>query len=360
MKGPLTEFPIIKTKTSNVTKKFDLADLNERQEYFRAKVGPEIDKIKKYLEENTFIAYLLGKKNSGKGTYTKLMMEIFGADKIGHISVGDLVRKIYKEINDPEKREEIIEYLEEHYRGYISVEDAIDALIGKNQKVLLPTEFILALLKREIDKFDRKVIFIDGFPRDLDQVQYSLYFKDLANYRLDPDIFIAIDIPEAVIDERMRNRVVCPKCQAPRNLTTLRTKEIGYDKETGKYFLICDNPECDKARMISKEGDDAGIESIRDRLTLDDKLIKKVMSLHGIPKILLRNAGPIDGMNDVVDDYEITPKYIYEYDKQTGKVDVTEEPWVAKDDAGVESYSLLSPPVVVGLIKQLVKALGLE
>jgi adenylate kinase family enzyme len=360
MKGPLTEFPIVKTKTPGLTKKFDLSDLNERQEYFMAKAGPEIEKIKKYLEENTFIAYLLGKKNSGKGTYTKLMAEIFGKDKIGHISVGDLVRQIYKDINDPEKKEEIVEYLEEHYRGYISVEDAIDALIGKNQKVLLPTEFILTLLKREIDKFDRKVIFIDGFPRDLDQVQYSLYFKDLANYRLDPDIFIAIDIPETVIDERMRNRVVCPVCQVPRNLTTLRTKEIGYDETTEKYFLKCDNPECKGARMISKEGDDAGIESIRDRLTLDDKLIKKVMSLHGIPKILLRNAGPISSMNETVDDYEVTPKYIYEYNEKTKLVDVKEEPWVAKDDVGVESYSLLSPPVVVGLIKQLVKALGLK
>lgn len=359
MKGPKTDFPIIKTKIQGFDKKFDLSDINQRKEYFEAKVGPEIGKIKKYLEDNTFIAYLLGKKNSGKGTYTKLMAEIFGADKIGHISVGDLVRKIYKDIADPQKKEDIVEYLHEHYRGYISVEDAIDALIGKNQKVLLPTEFILTLLKREIDKFDRKVIFIDGFPRDLDQVQYSLYFKDLANYRLDPDIFIAIDIPETVIDERMRNRVVCPKCQAPRNLTTLRTKEIGYDKEANKYFLMCDNPECDKARMISKEGDDAGIESIRDRLTLDDKLIKKVMSLHGIPKVLLRNAGPIESMDETVDAYEVTPKYIYHFNEQTGKVDVAEEPWVAKDDVGVESYSLLSPPVVVGLIKQLVKALGL-
>ena len=359
MKGPLTEFPIIKTKVPNLIKKFDLSDPKERKEYFEAKVGPEIEKIKKYLEDNTFIAYFLGKKNSGKGTYTKLMAEIFGADKIGHISVGDLVRTIYKDISDPQKKEDIVEYLEEHYRGYISIEDAIDALIGKNQKVLLPTEFILTLLKREIDKFDRKVIFIDGFPRDLDQVQYSLYFKDLANYRLDPDIFIAIDIPESVIDERMRNRVVCPICQSPRNLTTLRTKEIGYDEKTQKYFLKCDNPECNGARMISKEGDDAGIESIRDRLILDDKLIKKVMSLHGIPKILLRNAGPVDSMEETVDDYEVTPKYIYQYNEKTKLVDVKEEPWVAKDDEGVDSYSLLAPAVVVGLVKQLVKALKL-
>ena len=359
MKGPLNEFPVIKTKVPNLTKVFNLTDPKERMEYFEAKAGPEIVKIKKYFEEHTFIAYLLGKKNSGKGTYTKLMMEIFGVDKIGHISVGDLVRTTYKDISDPKKKQEIVEYLEDHYRGYISVEEAIDALLGKSQKNLLPTEFILALLKREIDKFDGKAIFLDGFPRELDQVQYSLYFRDLADYRLDPDLFIAISIPESVIDERMRNRVVCPKCQSPRNLTVFPTKEVGYDKETQKYFLICDNKECDGARMIGKEGDDAGIESIRERLTIDDKLIKKVMSLHGIPKILLRNAVPVNMAKENVDDYEITPGYVFKYDEKTNKVTVTEEPWIVKDDEGTDSFSLLPPPVVVGLLKQLVEALKL-
>src|SRR3989344_1760324 len=115
MKGPLNEFPVIKTKVSDITKKFDLTDPEQRKEYFEAKVGTEINKLKEYLKDNTFIAYLLGKKNSGKGTYTKLMAEIFGADKIGHISVGDLVRQTYKDIDNEDKRKEITEYLEEHY-----------------------------------------------------------------------------------------------------------------------------------------------------------------------------------------------------------------------------------------------------
>ena len=195
MKGPLTHFPVTKTKTPGVEKKFDLTYVKERKEYFESKAGEEIKKLKKYFESNTFVAYLLGKKNSGKGTYTKLMMEIFGKDKIGHISVGDLVRATHKTMEDPEQKKELVEYLEQNYRGYISIEDAIDALLGKNQKVLLPTEFILALVKREIDKLGRKSIFLDGFPRDLDQIQYSLYFRDLINYRTDPDIFVAINIP---------------------------------------------------------------------------------------------------------------------------------------------------------------------
>jgi len=360
MKGPLTHFPITKTKVPGVTKKFDLTNLTERKEYFETKAGPEIKKIKEYLKDNTFVAYLLGKKNSGKGTYTKLMAEIFGKDKIGHISVGDLVRETYKSMSDPEEKQKIVEYLKKHYRGYISVDDAIDALLGKNQKILLPTEFILALVKREMDKKDHQAIFIDGFPRDLDQVQYSLYFRDLVDYRSDPDVFVVINIPESVLDERMRNRVVCPICQTPRNLTVLATKEVGYDEKTKKFFLKCDNPECQGARMVGKEGDEAGIESIRERLELDDKLIKKVMTLHGIPKILLRNAIPSDSLEkSVVDEYEVTPKYVYERDPKTGKVTTREEPWVLKDDEGIDSFSLLAPPVVVALIKQLVQALEL-
>ena len=29
---------------------------------------------------------------------------------------------------------------------------------------------------------------------------------------------------------------------------------------------MCDNPECDKARMVTKEGDELGIEPIRERI----------------------------------------------------------------------------------------------
>lgn len=360
MKGPLTNFPVSKTTVPNLTTKFDLNDKAQRKEYFEAKAGAEIAKLKKYFESNTFIAYLLGKKNSGKGTYTKLMAEIFGADKIGHISVGDLVRETHKIIEDPAERQKIVEYMEKNYRGYISIDEAIDALIGKSQTALLPTEFIMALVKRAIDQTGKKTIFLDGFPRDLDQVQYSLYFRDLINYREDPDIFVAINIPESVLDERMRNRVVCPTCQSPRNLTTFPTKEAGYDEKTKQFFLKCDNADCEGARMVGKEGDNAGIESIRERLELDDKLMKKVMTLHGIPKILLRNAIPVSSVKDgIVDDYEITPKYVFKNDEKTGKVTIDEEAWIVKDDAGEDSYSLVAPAVVIGLLKQLVKALEL-
>lgn len=357
MPHPRHDFPLAlyQTKVAGLNKKFNLMDPEERREYFTAKAGKEIDALREYFQTNTFIAYWLGKKNSGKGTYSKLMMEIFGADKITHISVGDLVRRLTTDLTDAGKKADLLEYFKNHYRGYLSLEDSIQAFLGRDTKSLLPDEFVLTLVKREIDSLPRNIIFIDGFPRSLDQVSYALYFRNLIDYRQDPDIFIAIDIPENVIDERMKYRVVCPICQTPRSLKLMATPEVGYDETTKEFFLKCDNPKCNQARMIAKEGDSLGIEAIRDRLELDDLLIRKVFSLHGIPKILLRNSLPVKEAAELIDDYEITPAY--NYSLNDGRPEVTETSYVVKDDEGVESYSLLAPPVVVSLIKQLYQTL---
>lgn len=356
MKSYEKDYPIFNTKVDSVVKKFNLSNPQERKEYFEQKAGLEIAKIKKYLASKTFIVYLLGKKNSGKGTYSKLMKEIFGEDKIGHISIGDLVRDVHDSMKDETRKKDILAYLEKNYRGYISIEDAINALLSRSTKTLLPTEFILALVKMEIASRPKKALFIDGFPRELDQFSYSLYFRDLINFREDPDIFVAISIPESVIDERMKFRVVCPKCRTPRNLKLFATKQIGYDKDEKEFYLICDNPSCGGPKMVAKEGDNLGIETIRERLEIDDKLIAKAFSLYGLPKILLRNSVPVDVAKNYVDDYELTPEYYYELDSD-GQVKVLEKPWTIKDDDGQEAYSLLAPPVALALIKQLAEIL---
>ena len=111
--------------------------------------------------------------------------------------------------------------------------------------------------------------------------------------------------------------------------------------------------------MVVKEGDDKGIEPIRKRLETDEMLIKRAYSLHGMPKILLRNSIPVDKVKEYTDDYEITPEYSYIWDKEKGEVITEEKPWQINDDEGVPCNSLLPPPVVVSLIKQLTAALGL-
>jgi len=350
------EFPVFKTKIPGKTKKFDLTDPAQASEYFEYKAGEEIAKIKKYLQSNTFVAYLLGKKNAGKGTYSKIFADIFGKDKVGHISVGDVVRAVDLEMADPQKKEELIEFLKKNYRGYYSLEEILKSQENRGTQKLLPTEYILALLKREISRVGKKALFIDGLPRTLDQVSYSLFFRELIDYRDDPDFFILIQIPEAVIDARIKSRVVCPKCQTPRNLKLLVTKEVIYDEKEGKFYLLCDNPECQKARMVPKEGDELGIEPIRDRLVSDGQLIQQAFQLYGVPKVLLRNSVPVEEAKEMVDDYEITPEYVLEH-IGGGKVRISQKPWVVKDDQGVDSYSLLPQPVALGMIKQIAEIL---
>ncbi len=367
MKG--LEFPIIGTKvvassaarSSNgkgrrLKTKFDLESPAGRKKYFNAKVGDEIAHIKKFLKNNTFIGYFLGKKSSGKGTYSKILTEIFGEDKIAHISVGDLIRTV--DDWDKFKKTDKYKRMKSYYRGYMSWEDAVSAHLGRSTSKLLPTEFILALLKAHIDELEGKAIFIDGLPRQMDQVSYSLYFRDLIEYRNDPDFFVLIDIPEKVIEERMKYRRVCPKCNTSRNLKLLITSKVAFDTKTKGFYLVCDNPNCKGARMVAKEGDDKGLTPIRGRLDNDEELIKTAFKLYGVPKVLLRNHVPVSEAKSKFDDYELTPEYVLGLHKN-GKVKVDEKSWTVKDDNNVKSHSLLAPPVVVSFIKQLVEVLDL-
>ena len=354
------QFPVFKTKIKKIKKKFDLNNPKERREYFYLKAGKEIEKLRDYLRKgNSFVAYLLGKKNSGKGTYSKMFAEIVDPKRIEHFSIGDMIREIDKELKNKSRRKELIEFLKKNYRGWYSLEKLISSLEKRNTKILLPTELILVLVKREIAKRKKKTLFIDGFPGDLDQISYSLFFRDLIGYRDDPDIFVLIDVPEKVIDERIKSRVVCPLCQTSRNLRLLPTSKIEYDQKKKEFYLLCDNPQCRQVKLLPKEGDSFGIKPIKERLKKDGKLIAQAYSLQGIPKVLLRNSVPQKLAKEYVDDYEITPEYYYELNKKNKKVIIKEKPWVAMDDEGEPSYSLLPPPIVVSLIKQIAGVLNL-
>lgn len=351
------EFPIIGTKVEGLEREFNLSDPKERALYFEAKAGGEIHDIREYLDSNrTFVAFLIGKKNSGKGTYSKMLAEVLGEDKFTHISVGDLVREYHQNwasfSGGPQFNQ-----LKRIYRGYQSFEEAQDAFIGRSTERLLPTEFVLALLKLHISEHRGKSIFLDGLPRETDQVSYSLYFRDLIGYRDDPDTFVLIDVPENVISERIKYRVICPICNTSRNKKLLVTGKVDYDEKAGEFHLICDNTDCKGARMVPKEGDELGIEPIRPRLIKDEEILKAVFAIYGVSKILLRNHVPVEVAQDHFDNYELTPGYVLTWNPVEKRVVVKEKPWVFKDDNGVDCYSLLPQPVVISLIKQLAEML---
>lgn len=351
-------FPLNGTKVKGVSQPFDLTDPVERVKYFEAKAGEEIKKLKMYMDKNTFVGFLLGKKQAGKGTYSKMFEEIVGAKRFQLISVGDLVREANLELVDKNKKKELLMDFEKKYRGVMPAKEALDWLVNRTVSKLGPTDLILFLVERAIKRVGRKSVFIDGFPRDADQVALSLYLRHVINYRDDPDFMVIISIPEAVINERIKYRRICPKCQTSRNLKLLVTSDVRYDPAKRDYYLWCDNPECERGRMAAKESDDLGIEPIRDRLNLDQKVMETAYGLHGVEKVMLRNAIPAEFADRQFDKYELTPEFYFELDKG-GKVLVKTRPWVIKDDEGVESYSLMPAPVVLSMVKQLVGVLGL-
>ena len=329
-------------------------------EYFELKAGKEIKAIKAYLASGkAFVGYLLGKKNSGKGTYSKLFMEAVGREHVGHVSVGDIVRDVHASLSDPEKKKQLSEFLVKNYRGFHTLEEIDDLIEGRSQSTLVSTELIVALIKYEISQRPRQAIFIDGFPRGLDQISYSLFLKELVGYKDEPDFLAFIDVADEVIDTRIRFRVVCPICKTPRGTRTAPTQFVGYDKEKKEFYLMCDNPSCNKARMVAKEGDAQGILPIRARLEADDKIFAQLLKLNGVPKIYLRNSVPVEKAKEYIDDYEITPGYHFELDEATGAVTTLESPWVIKDDDGVPSYSLLPAAVALTLIKEIARVLQL-
>ncbi|MFZ2153214.1 MAG: nucleoside monophosphate kinase [Microgenomates group bacterium] len=349
-------FPVQSNKVAGVDQDFNISDPGQRQTYFRLKAGPEIEKIKTYLENRTFVAIMLGKKGSGKGTYSGMLKEIFGDDHIGQISVGDITRAVFEEIKNPQGMADLKKYLENNYRGYISIDEAIDIFVNKTQGKLLPTEFILSLVTREIEKLPRKALIIDGFPRNVDQVSYSLYLRSIINFRDDPDFMVLIDIPETVIDARIKNRFICPKCQTSRNLTLLPSSKIGFDETSKEYYLICDKAGCDGGRMVRKEGDEQGIAPIKDRLDLDGSLMEMAQDIHGIQKIFLRNPIPLEKVDENFDTYEMTPEFYYEK-SESGEIATKTKPWVVKDDNGIDCVSLMAPAVMVSYLRQLAKIL---
>lgn len=353
------EFPIFKTKVGGLSERFNLNDLQDRNKYFQAKAGADIRKIKNYLESGAFVAYMLGKKNSGKGTYSKLFMEQAGSEHVSHVSVGDIVRDVHKNLDHAPNKSALVNFLKENYRGFHTVEETVDLIEGRSQSSLISSDLIVALIKFEISKRPRQAIFFDGFPRAHDQISYSLYLKELIGYRDDPDFFVFLDVPNSIIDERIKFRVICPICKSPRNLKLLATRHVGFDKDAKTFYLMCENPSCNKARMIPKEGDELGIEPISDRLEVDRQIFEKLLTLTGMPKIYLRNSIPVAAAKDYVDDYELTPAYEYKFDSSTGKVTTIGKPYIVKDNDGVDSYSLLPAAVVVAMLRQMCEVLGL-
>jgi adenylate kinase family enzyme len=349
------DFPIFNSKALSDGKIYDLHDPAGRKLYFESKLGSKIDELKEFLEHNSFIGYMLARKMAGKGTYAKMLEEILGSEGIAHLSVGEIVRKYHGLFADTSNYQATVDVVQRYYRGFLSLEQAIGSILNRTtEKVSVPTELILALLKVEIASMPKKALLIDGLPRTSDQISYSLFFRDLVNYRDDPDLFILIEVSKELIDARLRHRLVCRDCHTSKNLLFNPSKFVAYDTVNAKYYLICDNNVCSgygKNVLMPKEGDDQGIQAIDERIEQDTELMEMAANLQGIPSIMIRSSVPLSIAHQVLEDYEIQQKINYHITKDDIVKEKTD--WIFKDDKGIECCTMYSATYVLNLFSQL-------
>ncbi|NGX37436.1 MAG: adenylate kinase [Chlamydiae bacterium] len=161
------------------------------------------------------VVILLGPPGAGKGSQATLVKEKM---KIPHISTGDLLR--------------------ENIKNGTALGKSAKSIIDEGN--LVPDELIFDMLFARIEKPDcKKGYILDGFPRNLQQAETLQ--KRLSNT---PIIAINLDVPDALIVERITKRQICKSCQTPYHLVySPPQKEGKCDRCEGELYHRSDDTE---------------------------------------------------------------------------------------------------------------------
>jgi adenylate kinase len=149
---------------------------------------------------------MFGPPGSGKGTYASRLSAKLNTP---HISTGDLVRDEIK--NQTEMGKRINDY---SARGR-----------------LVPDSTICQLLQNRISQPDcTKGFILDGFPRTIPQAQE---LEKICT----TDLVINLNVPDAVIIDRLSTRLTCRNCRAIYNERSLKPRTEGRcDKCEGQLY----------------------------------------------------------------------------------------------------------------------------
>ena len=164
---------------------------------------------------------LLGAPGAGKGTQAELLVR---ALSIPAISTGNMLRDAMNH-NTP---------LGEQVRQIM------------DSGMLVPDDVVMDLVSRRVEREDCKNGFIlDGVPRTLSQAEAI----DAAGINV--DYVISIEIDDAVIEDRMTGRRVCPKCGASYHIVNNRPNIEGICNNCGSELTIRkdDDPETVRGRL---------------------------------------------------------------------------------------------------------------
>lgn len=199
----------------------------------------------------------LGPPGAGKGTQAKIFCERMG---LPHLSTGDLLRAAVAEGTEPGRK----------------AKDAMD------RGELVSDALVLELLERRLERDDCRSegFVLDGYPRNLQQARD---LDDLLGRLGSPlDAVVYIDVPKALIIERLAGRRVCPNCGAAYHVANLPPRQEG----------VCDA--CG-ATLVQRSDDKPA--TIENRLRVYEASTRSLIEYYD-RKGLLR---PVEGGGDVND-----------------------------------------------------------
>lgn len=227
-------------------------------------VGSAYFLFKKKTKPVKTIFTFMGAPGSGKGTLAELAIKGLGYTSL---STGNLLREAVAQSTE----------LGKEAQGYMQE--------GK----LVPDTLVMSIINDWFNKNLSTVntLILDGFPRT--QNQATLFIELLKKF---PDVsfrVLEITIPDEVIVERMANRLVCEKCQAP------------YSRK-----LLKDSSVCEKCGGTLIQRQDDKPETVRERLKVYEQTVSP-----------MRNVYKKAGLQiDTIDAVSKTPDQLFEEFKQ--------------------------------------------
>ena len=201
---------------------------------------------------------------AGKGTISSMICSKYN---IPHISTGDLLRN---EIANSTK---------------IGLEIKESMALGK----FVSDELITKLLKKRLTNKDCKKGFIlDGYPRNLHQAK--VFDNILKELELEEGIVIFLDIEKEVALNRIKSRLVCPKCGMSYNTSSIDLSPVREG--------LCDN--CSSELKIRT---DDTIETFEDRFNTYMKetypLVEYYENKNNLVRIDVNNKSTDEIFNEV-------------------------------------------------------------
>ena len=169
------------------------------------------------------IVILLGAPGSGKGTIAGSLASENA--NLRHVSSGDLLRGAVAK-GTPAGVEA---------KGYM------------DKGALVPDALIAQMIKDVLAETTGDVtMLLDGFPRNVAQAE--ILEKTGAPIRS----AVLVDVPDAIIQDRISGRRTCPKCKAGYHVKALPPKVEGICDKCGATLVIRkdDNPETVKDRLV--------------------------------------------------------------------------------------------------------------